>query len=323
MSFNSMSTKIGVLDTSITSMNVGDYIIMDSAYEKINTLFPYAQKVSFPTHERITRKGFKRQAEVAVNFLCGTNCLNSSMLLHRQWNIGLLNSIFMKRVITLGVGWQNYQSKPDFYTKVLLKQMLDSNFYHSVRDTYTQEMLFSIGIQNVINTSCPTMWNLTKEHCLKVANEKSDNVIFTLTDYRIDREKDLNFISALGKTYNNIYFWVQGSQDYDYFLSLGDVVKNIKIVPPNLNSFDNILENIESIEYVGTRLHAGIRALQKRKRSIIISVDNRAEEKKKDFNLKVIPRDLSSSEYMRIFNESFVTDIKLPVDEINRWKSQF
>lgn len=46
------------------------------------------------------------------------------MMLHRQWNVGFLNSVFMKDVITLGVGWQNYQGKPDFYTKTLLKRLL-------------------------------------------------------------------------------------------------------------------------------------------------------------------------------------------------------
>ena len=46
----------------------------------------------------------------------------------------------------------------------------------------------------------------------------------------------------------------------------------------------------ENIDYVGTRLHAGIRALQHKKRTIIIGIDNRAIEKAKDFNLTVIDR---------------------------------
>lgn len=320
---NTVESKIGVLDTSISSMNVGDYIIMDSAYKRINSVFDNAQKVSFPTHERINRVGFKRQKEIAINFLCGTNCLNSKMMLHRQWNVGFLNSVFMKDVITLGVGWQNYQGKPDFYTKTLLKRLLSRDYLHSVRDNYTLEMLQNAGISNVINTSCPTMWDLTEEHCAAIPSYKSENVIFTLTDYREDKVKDLELIKSLLKSYNKVYFWVQGSKDYVYFNSFGDVVKDIIVVPPNLYDFDKVLNSNESLEYIGTRLHAGIRALQKKRRSIIISVDNRAEEKKKDFNLKVIPRDMSSSDYCKIYSEEFDTKITLPNSEIEKWKTQF
>ncbi|HCI6570395.1 TPA: polysaccharide pyruvyl transferase family protein, partial [Klebsiella variicola subsp. variicola] len=120
-----------------------------------------------------------------------------------------------------------------------------------------------------------------------------------------------------------VYFWVQGSKDYVYFNSFGDVVKDIIVVPPNLYDFDKVLNSNESLEYIGTRLHAGIRALQKKRRSIIISVDNRAEEKKKDFNLKVIPRDMSSSDYCKIYSEEFDTKITLPNSEIEKWKTQF
>lgn len=42
---NTVESKIGVLDTSISSMNVGDYIIMDSAYKRINSVFDNAQKL--------------------------------------------------------------------------------------------------------------------------------------------------------------------------------------------------------------------------------------------------------------------------------------
>ena len=41
---------------------------------------------------------------------------------------------------------------------------------------------------------------------------------------------------------------------------------------------------------VGTRLHAGIRALQKGNQALILSVDNRATEINKDINIPVISR---------------------------------
>lgn len=323
MFFDNASSKIGILNTSICSMNIGDFIIMDSAYKQISKLFPQSQKVHFPTHERITRVGMKRQKEISINILCGTNCLNSSMLLHRQWNVDLYNAFFMKEVITLGVGWTNYQDKPGPYTSFLLRHILSNTHMHSVRDSYTEKLLKSAGITNVVNTACATMWDLTEDHCAQIVPKKSKDVIFTLTDYRKDYAKDLILIEALKKSYDDVYFWVQGSQDYEYFQSFGCLINGIKVVPANLSDFDYVLENVPSIDYVGTRLHAGIRALQKLRRSIIISVDNRAEEKRKDFNLHVISRDLCVDEYVSIFNEEHSANISLLLKSIELWKSQF
>ena len=50
---------------------------------------------------------------------------------------------------------------------------------------------------------------------------------------------------------------------------------------PTLEAFDNLLESEIDLDYIGTRLHAGIRAIQKKRRSIIIGVDNRALEMQK------------------------------------------
>jgi polysaccharide pyruvyl transferase WcaK-like protein len=76
------------------------------------------------------------------------------------------------------------------------------------------------------------------------------------------------------------------------------------------------------IDYVGTRLHAGIRALQKKRRAIIIAIDNRAIEKQKDFNLTIINRDKIDYLKDKILS-SFNTDIRIPVSNIDLWKKQF
>ena len=82
-------------------------------------------------------------------------------------------------------------------------------------------------------------------------------------------------------------------------------------------------ENLEGIvDYVGTRLHGGIRALQKNIRTIIIGVDNRALEKKKDFHLPVIDRnEIEDLEYL--IQKDYKLDIKLPNDNINKFKKSF
>jgi polysaccharide pyruvyl transferase WcaK-like protein len=258
-----------------------------------------------------------------MNLLCGTNCLNSNMILRRQWNVGIINSFLMSDVVTLGVGWCNYESTPNLYTKILLRKILSSEYMHSVRDSYTKRMLNSCGIDNVMNTSCPTMWGLTESHCAKIPSTKAKNVVFTLTDYRKDFEADKNLIIALKKSYDNVYFWVQGSGDYDYFLTFGDLINDINIIPATLNAYDDLLKSDLSIEFVGTRLHAGIRALQFGRRSKIIAVDNRAEEKRKDFNLPVMSRDYNLKSLLDSFNNNIELDLTIPFETINDWKSQF
>jgi len=69
-------------------------------------------------------------------------------------------------------------------------------------------------------------------------------------------------------------------------------------------------------------LHAGIRAMQKKRRTIILGIDNRAFEKAKDFNISVCPRD-DLQKLESLIKSNLSTQIKLPTKNINRWKAQF
>ena len=77
------------------------------------------------------------------------------------------------------------------------------------------------------------------------------------------------------------------------------------------------------VDYIGTRLHAGIRALQNQKRTLILSVDNRATEMGKDFNLPVVSRKDIHFVEKNFIKSTFNTDIKRPFEIISQWKNQF
>jgi polysaccharide pyruvyl transferase WcaK-like protein len=221
----------------------------------------------------------------------------------------------------MGVGWWQYQKKPNLYTKILLNKVLSSDKTHSVRDSYTEKQLKSIGINNVLNTSCPTMWKLNKEHCSDIPNTKGENVLMTLTNYNKDPECDKKIIDVLNKSYKKVYFWIQAYEDYLYLKKL-NYLNSVILVDPTLNSLDNILGSKESLDYVGTRLHAGIRAMNFKRRSIIIAIDNRATEKSKDFNINIVQRKNIDTKLSDIINSKFNTNILLPVKNINKWKLQ-
>jgi polysaccharide pyruvyl transferase WcaK-like protein len=219
----------------------------------------------------------------------------------------------------MGVGWWQYQKKPNLYTSLLYNRLLSQNYLHSVRDGYTENQLKSIGITNVINTACPTMWNLTEEHCSKIPTEKSDSVLVTFTEYNQKQKSDTDLIDLLSKEYKEIYYWTQQPKDYEYMKEIcGDRAIYLK---PNLKALDEILSS-RKVDYVGTRLHAGVRALQHQRRTLILSVDNRATEIAKDTNLPVIERDDINAIASQI-NSADRTNIKIPVENIKRWKSQF
>ena len=41
----------------------------------------------------------------------------------------------------------------------------------------TKKRLNSIGIENVLNTACPTMWSLTPSRQLEISSKRSKNVV--------------------------------------------------------------------------------------------------------------------------------------------------
>jgi polysaccharide pyruvyl transferase WcaK-like protein len=142
----------------------------------------------------------------------------------------------------------------------------------------------------------------------------------TLTDYSKSRESDTLLLSQLINSYDNVFYWVQGSGDLAYIQSLRFKDK-ITIVSPKLKKYDAVLDS-HRCDYIGTRLHAGIRAIQHGKRALILAVDNRATEIAKDIHLNVRPRD-DIQGIASFISGSLKTQLNIPFHEIDRWKAQF
>jgi len=312
--------RILLFNPAISSLNMGDHIIFNSVYNQLTSLINEAFVVEVSTHLPVSRY-LRYTRDFDYKFVCGSNLLRGKMnRLFRQWDINIFNAKYIGPCILVGVGWWQYGDEPNLYTKKLYKKILSTDYFHSVRDSYTEKQLKKMGFENVINTGCPSMWGLTKEHCSQIPVRKSDNVVCTITDYNRDVEQDRKLLEILCNNYRNVYLWLQGSNDFEYFKSLKLDNQRIKIIPPNLKAFDSILE--KDVDYVGTRLHAGIRALQKKKRTIIIAIDNRAIEKQKDFNLNCVHRN-EIERLDSIINSTFSTNINIPIENIKKWKSQF
>lgn len=317
-----MKNLIILHDPGISSFNIGDEIISDSIRYEISNITKMHTVLSVSTHLPLAYRYMRLAKNPLYQFVCGSNLLKSSFLgIKRQWDVTLRNSLYVKDCIFIGVGAWQYNNKMNFYTKFLLKRVLSSSYIHSVRDEYTKKVMNDIGFDNVINTGCASMWRFTPDFCKQIPQTKHNNVVFTLTDYDQNIEKDFKLIEILLEEYSNVYFFPQGVGDIEYIQKLGWKDK-VKILEPSLKCYDEFLEKNEDIDYVGTRLHGGIRALQFKRRSLIISIDNRAREKAKNFNLPIIERN-EIEKLCSILNNTIEYKINIPLDAINKWKEQF
>lgn len=319
------NSNVTIYNTAIGSLNTGDQIIQESALLELENVFPDFYFHHFPTHLTLGNKALKSAWANDKGFILGTNLLRNKVRFRgrkNQWAINFYDCLFMKPAILMGVGWNKYSAKIDWKSKFFYKRALSKDYKHSVRDNYTKQKLCECGIENVINTGCPSLWCLSEKHIDQLPTRKARNVVFTLTDNTRSIEEDWKLIDILLSHYEEVLFWPQGSQDLEYFQYLTNLKKNtIQILNSHLNSLDSVL-NLSDIEYVGTRLHAGIRAIQKKKRSLIISIDNRATEMHRDFNLPVIGRNELDSLPSKIETDR-KTSLNIPFESIKTWKDQF
>lgn len=310
---------VTVLDTTLCDDNLGNQIIMESIYEVLKDIYKKEFLYRIQYRDTLGKHALNCAKESKYVFMGGTNILRNDMENEVTWGINEENSKILKnKLILMGVGWWQYQiSRINNYTYNLLHYVLNNQMIHSVRDGYTLNQLKKIGIENVLNTGCPSIWKLDENFCKKIPQNKADEVLLMLTPN--NRKRDEYILDILKQNYRKIYCWIQSAYDYKYAISLG-ITKNI--IPPRLEALESFLQKNMNVEYVGTRLHGGIKCLQHKKRAIIIGIDNRAKEMGKDFLLPVLDeQDLTLLENK--INQPLPIMLKLPRDKIKMWVQQF
>lgn len=321
--------KIILFNPAGGTLNSGDYIIEEYIKEEMEFLFLDAIIAEIGTHLPIThlyqniKKNITRKAcdEAKYKFLCGSSMIKTSLLrLSPDWSLTPSSCPYYRNSIAIGIGIGKNSSISDPYTKYIYKNIFSKEYVHSVRDEKTRIFLEKLGFK-AINTGCPTLWGLTEDICAKIPHKRKNKVIFTLT-YNNPSPDDKIMLDILSSEYDELFFWVQGYGDLDYLKTLTDI-KKIKIIGHSLSSYKKILESGNDFDYVGTRLHAGIYAIRHMIRTIIISIDNRADDMKETYNLPVISRNKINHELRTFINSDYETKINIPIKEINGWKEQF
>lgn len=323
-----MMKKICIFDTSVSSTNIGDQIIMESLYDEMKGIFENNYCIRIATHQPICHfyQDFKRNPLIRhlyncdYKFIGGSNVVLKNMFLPlTQWNINVFNCNGYRNSILLGCGLYPNSKHLNLYTKVFYKKVLSKKYIHSVRDENTKVFIEKLGFK-AINTGCPTLWSIDKQLCESIPTEKSNSVVFTLTDYDKNSTLDKELIQIIRQNYENIYFFPQGIEDLEYLKELTNI-SGMNILSPNLQSYKKLLES-GKIDYVGTRLHAGIYAIRHGVRSLIISIDNRARDMKNSYNLNCLDRE-NITQLDEIINSRIVTNITIDSKKIETFKKQF
>jgi hypothetical protein len=320
--------NIVLWDTGVATTNQGDVIIMEGVKKGLKPIFKGNYVVPFPTHTTpfsIWQSYYWWKAkwvqDADYRFIGGSNLFATNLrYTTNDLNINLFNCKPMSNSVFCGVGNSTLDKKTNWYTQQIYKKILSKDFIHSLRDDESTAMLESYGFKGV-TTGCPSLWEITPELCKEIPHEKSDKVIFTLTGAgQRNPASDQQMLDILKKNYKKRYFWVQTIWDMDYLNTLKNI-EDIEIVAPALEAFAEVLDN-NDIDYVGTRLHGGIFAIQHKKRVIIITLDNRARNIQKVNNINVLERE-NMDKLESLIKSSFKTDIWVDFEVINKWKSQF
>jgi hypothetical protein len=301
------------------SSNLGDLIISAAVRRELGEVFRGASIHAFSTHvdprfsQLLAWRGFD------FRIVGGTNLLSSNMDSYNQWKIRRRHAFFIHPAILLGVGWWQYQDDPNRRTRDLLRATLSPTRLHSVRDGYTLRKLHAAGFENVVNTGCPTMWPLAGISPADFPRRKSDTVLTMVTDYHPKPETDRLWLQKVAANYRRVFFWPQGRGDIEYFSGLGSPAVCLE---HTIASLERFIAATPQFDYVGTRLHGGIRCLLAGKRSLILSLDNRTPEIARETNLPALPREEAGAVESWI-NGAAETKITLNRAAIGRWKQQF
>ena len=314
------SASVLLFDTALNSLNMGDSIIAHYCRIALAHLMAEREVLLLPTHTLPEEAQLSALSTAGTKIVCGTNLMTPHFEEFSNWKMPK-NLCGYRDILTLGVGWGYYCDDISPMSRFVYRTILSSTGLHSVRDSYTEGKFREMGIENVVNTGCPTLWGLTPEHCATIPTHKARRAITTLTDYDRDYDRDRRMIELLREQYEAVYVWIQGTEDEEYLRELVDT-DTVKIVPRSLEAYTEALK-MGDLDYVGTRLHAGIHAMNLGLRTIILAVDNRAIEMGKDFNLPVIRREELEEKLLLRIHSTEPIAIELPVEQIRAWKGQF
>lgn len=275
--------RTAVLAPWLGSDNLGDRIIQDAIIRKLHA-YGVAPSLELGVHCRPTLRQLYSVRKYKAVLFGGTNALGNSF----RGRSGLAPDLMMfyrRRVVLMGVGWASYALKPTGLSRWTWSTLLSPDAIHAVRDQHTAEILESMNFSAVM-TGCPTTWNLSHPRQLDVGVHTSPTAILTVTNYSRDFKRDNRWIAIVQRYFDSVLFQPMAAEDNDYLVD-GLGIERARILPLSLDSLGEAVTQPDKV-YIGTRLHAGVRALQLGCPTLILAIDNRATEMAKSGCLPIV-----------------------------------
>ncbi len=307
----------------VPSANLGDVIIQQSVSRIAGAIFDGAEILHVSTHAYPSQRTL--EAALACDWILvgGSNIVGSYAYLYREWKLHPHQIWRLRgRAILFGGGWGWYQPRPTLPARWMLNTILSRKHTHSVRDSYTERHLRNLGFSNVLNTACPTLWPLSDRPEVAGRAAASDALLM-VTDYRAHPQHDRALIELLFARYQRVHVWLQGRGDEAYLRGLlRQDYERLRVIPHTYDALEAFLATDIGFDYIGTRLHGGIRCLNAGRRALIVAVDNRAIEMASDVGLQTAPRGDLAAVAAWITRSESVT-LRLPVEAMRTWSAQF
>ncbi|MBN9202791.1 MAG: polysaccharide pyruvyl transferase family protein [Microbacterium chocolatum] len=307
-----MNSRIALLSTALDSTNDGDSIIYASVLREVPEL---AHVPAIPTHRTPTGTELQTADSAQILVVTGSNILTGKAGHDRQWPLTERElAAYENKVVFLGVGWREYEADTT-EGGTRLKRLMHPQVPVSARDAHTLQILARMDIA-AVDTGCPTMWSLPSVVQTPGAR---DECVATLTDYRPDLLRDQFMIRVLARHYRLVHIWPQSANDLEKLTKMW-LPSNVRIADRGLDSLDALLLDRD---YVGTRLHAGVRAMQLGSPAIVISVDNRAREIALSTGLPVLRRSADVRQLRLALRQPSKVELSIPHRSISDWLTSF
>lgn len=313
--------SVAILDPALATRNAGDEIISEAARGEIARLLPHAFQATLPTHERLGPRSWRFCLQAQHRIVAGSNILTGRLPFDRQWRLRLRDLPWLRRLTLLGAGWRAYGTGRPPFGDAVLRGLFSGGGLHSVRDGHTRDQLRARGIAEVVNTGCVTMWGLDCAGLARLDRRPARRVVTTVNvGHR--SPADVELLQLLTGLYSEVLLWPQGIDDLPYAAGLAATVPGVMLLGPTLAAYDAVLA-AGDVDFVGNRLHGGIRALQHGRRALILTLDNRAAEIARDTNLPVASLCEGPAALARRLRRPDPIEIALPEAAIAAWRAQF
>ena len=313
------NASVTVADPSLGSWNVGDEVIANSALDVLRDgLAGYrVHRISTHVYPGLRPLRFIRASRCALVF--GSNLLGPGVRSRRPltpWRVTTLDATVNRgKYVLMGVGWITADRPWTRGVAAKTRALLSPELIHSVRDEHSAERLHEIGVDNHLLTGCPTTWKLDQ---VDVRRSRGERAVVALNGASDDPRFVKRFAGLVADRYEQVAFFPQMPRDLTLVPHLP---RSWEVIGPNLWNLERALCQGE-VDYLGTRLHAGIRAMQLGVRAFIVQTDHRAGSVCSVVQLRTFTKD-ELDEVGDLVDTDFENRAIPPRETINRYLAQF